>query len=153
MIFVSGLDRYLPAAFGRVHPKHGTPHIALLVFGALSTLILSMSFAGATVREAYLTLLDLSLVLQNLAYLYIFGALLRIAFGREHTPYLGKWKTRAAAISGILTTSIGTAVSFIPSRQISLVLAFEVKLVLTSVLFLGIAALLFRHYSSRRREL
>ena len=30
ILFVSGLDRYLPAMFGRVHRKYGTPHIALV---------------------------------------------------------------------------------------------------------------------------
>ena len=32
--FVAGLDRYLPPAFARVHPKWGTPHVALLVQAA-----------------------------------------------------------------------------------------------------------------------
>ena len=59
-----------------------------------------MSFAGATVKEAYLTLLDLSVVLQNLAYLYIFGSLLRVAFGRSDTPISGRAHP-FAAISGL----------------------------------------------------
>jgi glutamate:GABA antiporter len=29
--FVAGLDRFLPAAFGRVHPRYGSPHVSLLV--------------------------------------------------------------------------------------------------------------------------
>src|SRR5271156_1608996 len=29
--FVAGLDRYLPSAFARVHPKWGTPYVGLLV--------------------------------------------------------------------------------------------------------------------------
>src|SRR5262249_54201054 len=29
--FVAGVDRFLPPAFGRVHPKWGTPHVALLI--------------------------------------------------------------------------------------------------------------------------
>lgn len=146
MMFVSGLDRYLPPRLGEIHPAYGTPHIALIAFGALSTLILSMSFAGATVKEAYLTLLDLSLVLQNLAYLYIFGSLLRVAFGRSYTPYLGLWRIRYAAISGLTATCIGTGVAFVPSRQISSVLVFEIKLIAVTLLFLAVAGLLFRHY-------
>ena len=33
--FVAGLDRYLPSAFARVHPKWGTPYVALLVQASL----------------------------------------------------------------------------------------------------------------------
>ena len=29
--FVVGIDRYLPAAFGRIHPKWKTPYVAILV--------------------------------------------------------------------------------------------------------------------------
>jgi len=150
MMFVSGLDRYLPRKLGEVHPVYRTPHVALLVFGTLSTLIISMSFAGAGVKEAYLTLLDLSLVLQNLAYLYIFGALARVAFGSRRVTYLGTGVTRIAAVSGLVTTAIGTAVAFVPSRQISSVAAFESKLLGTCAIFLGVAAGLFRYYSRRR---
>ena len=32
--FVAGLDRYLPPAFARIHPKWGTPYVALLVQAA-----------------------------------------------------------------------------------------------------------------------
>lgn len=150
MMFVSGLDRYLPRSLGEIHPVYKTPHMALVTFGALSTLIISMSFAGATVKEAYVTLLNLSLVLQNLAYLYIFGALARVAFGSERAPFLGRGVTRIAAVSGLAATAIGTAVAFVPSRQIRSVLAFEGKLLGTCAIFLGIAAGLFRYYSRRR---
>ena len=145
MMFVSGLDRYLPRQLGEIHPRFGTPHKALLAFGALSTVILTMSFAGATVKEAYMTLLDLSVVLQNLAYLYIFGSLFRIGFGAEAT-YLGRGKLRFAAISGFGATLIGTGVAFVPSRAISSVVAFEVKLVFTCCLLLAVGGLLFRYY-------
>lgn len=150
MIFVSGLDSYLPRALGHIHPRYGTPSTALIVFGALSTVILCMSFPGASVKEAYLTLLDLSLVLQNLAYLYIFGSLFRVAFRPGFPSYLGKWKTRFAAVSGLLATGIGVIVAFVPSRQISSVAAFEAKLIVTSALFLGGARMLFRYYSAKK---
>jgi hypothetical protein len=112
--------------------------------------MISMSFLGASVKEAYLTLLDLSLVLQNLAYLYIFGALAQIAFRRESNTFLNKWVIRWAAVSGLASTTIGTAVSFVPARQISSVWGFEIKLISICALFLGVAALLFRHYSRQR---
>ncbi len=145
MIFVSGLDRYLPPALGDIHARYGTPYKALLAFGGLSTGILAMSFAGATVKEAYLTLLDVAVVLQNLAYLYIFGSLFRVAFGAELT-YLGRRAVQFAAVSGFAATLVATCVAFVPSRAITSVAAFEVKLCLTCCLLLAGGALLFRHY-------
>jgi amino acid transporter len=150
MMFVSGVDQYLPRVLAEIHPRYGTPHMALITFGVLSTGMISMSFLGASVKEAYLTLLDLSLVLQNLAYLYIFGALAQIAFRRESNTFLNKWVIRWAAVSGLASTTIGTAVSFVPARQISSVWGFEIKLISICALFLGVAALLFRHYSRQR---
>jgi len=68
ILFVSGIDRYLPRMFARVHPKYGTPHIALIGFAALSSLLIAMSFIGkASVKEAYVTLLDLAVVLQMIS--------------------------------------------------------------------------------------
>jgi amino acid transporter len=140
IMFVSGIDRFLPPFLGRIHPIYATPHMALLGFGVLATAIIAMSFARATVKEAYLTLLDLAVVLQMIAYLYMFAALFR----------LGRGAIRFAAVSGFITTAIGTVVAFVPSRQISSVLAFELKMFITCALFLALAAGLFRYYSRRR---
>ncbi|MGC2618018.1 MAG: APC family permease, partial [Acidobacteriaceae bacterium] len=41
--FVVGIDRYLPAAFGKIHPKWRTPWISILVQGGLSAAFLLLS--------------------------------------------------------------------------------------------------------------
>ena len=38
--FVAGLDRYLPAAFGRVHPRWGSPYVALLVQAVIAAVFI-----------------------------------------------------------------------------------------------------------------
>ena len=38
--FVVGIDRYLPAAFGKIHPKWKTPYISILVQAVISGAIL-----------------------------------------------------------------------------------------------------------------
>ncbi len=154
IIFVSGIDRYLPRIFGRVHPKYHSPHIALIGMAALSTLLVSMSFVGgSTVREAYQTLLDLSVVLQMISYLYLFGALAAVAFRRASQPaFFGRTTLRLASLSGLAATIIGGAVAFVPSRQIDSIWRFELKMTGTTVLFLALAAGLFAYYSRRRAE-
>jgi len=45
--FVAGIDRYLPPAFGRLHPKWDTPHISILSLSIPAALLLILGFFGA----------------------------------------------------------------------------------------------------------
>ena len=86
ILFVCGLDRYLPKALGKIHPRHHSPHVALIMFGFLASSIIAMSFIGASVQEAYLTLLDLAVALQMISYIYLFLSLLKRAFSKSSEP-------------------------------------------------------------------
>jgi amino acid transporter len=151
IIFVSGIDRYMPKALGKVHPKFATPHIALLAIATLSSLLVTMSFIGATVKEAYVTLLDLSVVLQMISYLYLYATLAKVAFSKTAGDgFYGKAWLRFAAIGGLAATIVGGAVAFVPPRQVDSVWRFELKMVGNCTVFLGLAAVLFWYYSRRR---
>ena len=151
ILFVSGLDRYLPQAFGKVHPRYGSPYVALAMFGVLASVIISMSFAGASVQEAYLTLLDLSVALQMISYLYLFACLVRRAFSRNmERVYFGRTVLRVAAAVGFAMTGFGFFMAFVPARQIASIWWFEAKMLTTLVLLLGLAGVLFRYYSLQR---
>ncbi len=151
IIFVSGIDRYMPKALGKVHPKFATPHIALLAIATLSSLLVSMSFIGASVKEAYVTLLDLSVVLQMISYLYLYAALAKVAFSKTAGDgFYGKARLRFAAIGGLAATIVGGAVAFVPPRQVVSVWIFELKMFGNCIGFMGIAAMLFWYYSRRR---
>src|SRR5438067_2284298 len=58
--FVAGLDRALPAALGRVHPRWESPHVALITCALLSAGLTALSLAGSSVAEAYQVLLRAS---------------------------------------------------------------------------------------------
>jgi len=153
IIFVSGIDRYLPRAMGAVHPKFATPHIALVAIAVLSSLLVSMSFIGATVKEAYLTLLDLAVVLQMISYLYLYASLARVAFGKSaEGGFYGKVRLRFAALAGLGATFVGMIVAFVPSRQIDSIARFELKMFLTLGVFLALAGGLFYYYSRARAQ-
>ena len=77
--FVVGIDRYLPDAFGRLHPKYASPHVALLVTAGISTVLILLSFLGGGVQEAYLLLADFTIVVYFIPYLYLFAALFRLS--------------------------------------------------------------------------
>jgi len=153
ILFVSGIDRYLPKVFAKIHPKYGTPHIALVGIAFLSSCLILMSFAGkTTVKEAYVTLLDLAVVLQMISYLYLYASLARVAFTKSaQDGFFSQTRTRFAAVSGLLTTGIGMVVAFVPSHAVDSVWRFEVKMVVTCAAFLGLAGGLFL-FCSRRRQ-
>jgi glutamate:GABA antiporter len=73
--FVMGLGHYLPERLGALHPKYGTPNIALLAQAVLASLVLLLAVAGSAVREAYQLLVDLTAALDCLAWAYIFASL------------------------------------------------------------------------------
>ena len=151
ILFVSGLDRYLPQSLGKIHPRYGSPYIALALFGLLASAIIAMSFAGASVQEAYLILLDLAVALQMISYLYLFASLLRRAFSANFTRvYFRRAVLRPASVIGAAMTVFGFAMAFVPSRQISSIWWFELKMVLTLAALLSLGAALFHHYSQRR---
>jgi amino acid transporter len=74
MPFVAGVDKYLPQAFGRIHPRYGSPYVAVSVQAVIASGFILMSFVGATVEEAYLTLLDTTLLVYFIPYVYMFAA-------------------------------------------------------------------------------
>jgi amino acid transporter len=153
ILFVSGLDRYLPRMFGRIHPRYTTPHVALTALAVLCTGIVSMSFIGATVKEAYVTLLDLSVVLQMLSFLYLYATLLAVAIrGTSGSGYFGRARIGIAAVSGLSATALGCVVAFVPSHQITSIWVFELKMVAGVGLFLGLGTFLFRYYSGRKTQ-
>src|SRR2546430_88469 len=82
--FVAGVDQVLPPAFGKVHPRWQTPYVALLVQGGVATLFILAGLAGSTVHDAYLALVDTTIVLFFIPYVYLFAAYLRLR--RERTP-------------------------------------------------------------------
>lgn len=152
ILFVSGIDQYLPKMFGKLHPKHDTPYVAIMGIAFLSSCLIAMSFAGSTtVREAYVTLLDLAVAVQMISYLYVYSCLIKLVFGKAQASVPNRGWSAFAAISGLATTALGLAVAFIPSHQVDSVWRFETKMVLSSGAFLGFAAILFA-YRSRHRE-
>src|SRR6202020_1217708 len=83
--FVAGLDSYMPAWLGKVHPKYATPYASLLVEAVISMVLCVVFFAFSSVQEAFQTMLSLAVVLQLVPYVYIFAALLKLALRESKT--------------------------------------------------------------------
>jgi amino acid transporter len=154
--FVFGLDRYLPPALGRLHPRYKTPYVALIAQSAVCALFLAMSFAGSAVKEAFITMLDLSAVLNLVPYVYIFAAVLMLTSDRAEERPPGRFRKstlRMIGSVGLLTTLLAIAVVFVPSKQVGSVVLFELKMFSGTLFFLGLGAFLFlngRRKAARR---
>jgi glutamate:GABA antiporter len=80
--FVVGIDRYLPAAFGKIHPRWKTPYISIIVQAVVSGAILLLSQISETTRGAYQGLVDVAIILYFIPFLYMYAAAIKLA-GRK----------------------------------------------------------------------
>ncbi|HKV61847.1 MAG TPA: APC family permease [Candidatus Acidoferrum sp.] len=151
--FVAGLDSYLPAWMGKIHVRYGTPYAALIVHAAVSTILVVLNFAlvGAAVQDSFQRLLSLAVVLQLVPFLYIFAALLKIAFSaRFAKAHYNKPTLVFAGFAGLLTTLLGIALAFFPARQISSLVSYEIWMFGGTAIFIGLAAFFFFVYGRRK---
>ena len=77
--FVVGIDRYLPAAFGKIHPRWKTPYISILVQATLSGAILLVSQINEKMIGAYQFLVDAAIILYFIPFLYMFAAVIKLS--------------------------------------------------------------------------
>jgi amino acid transporter len=133
--FVVGIDRYLPAAFGKIHPKWKTPWVSILVQGSLSGAILLISQINDTTRGAYQFLIDAAIILYFIPFLYMFAAVIKLARrpDRAANPQAilvpgGQAGVWICGSLGFLVVLLGIAVSLIPPGDSSSKLSFESKL-------------------------
>ncbi len=148
--FVAGLDHYLPAALGKLHPRYATPYVSLIVQGIASCAVLAMSFFGSTVQEGYRILLLLAVVLQLLPYIYVFIALIALALRHDFVVVRYRRPTLLfAGVAGTLVSAIGAVLAFIPPGGGESGWVFETKMIVGTLIFLGLAALLY-HRAIRR---
>jgi len=151
--FVAGLDSYMPAWLGKVHPKYATPYAALIVHASVSMIlvIVNFSFTGAGVQETFQKLLALAVVLHLVPFLYMFGALLKMA---QQRPFVrGRYSRMTlllAGASGLLTTTVGIALAFFPAQQITSLRSYELWMFGGTLFFIGLAAFFFFVYGRRK---
>ena len=158
--FVVGIDRYLPAAFGKIHSRWKTPYVSILVQAIISGLILLISQINETMRGAYQFLVDAAIILYFIPFLYMFGAAIKLARRRERfeNPHVvripggmpGVW-----VISGVgfVIVLIGIAVSLVPPGDSANKFGFEMKLVGGTVVSIVLGLILyFRGARSKTHE-
>jgi len=134
--FIVGIDRYMPAAFGKIHSKWRTPWVSILVQAGISCVILLVIQINETANTAYQILVDAGTILYFIPFLYMYAAAIKLAnrADRATNPNaalipggkIGVW------IAGILGSAVvlgGIVLSLIPPAEATNVWRFEGKLV------------------------
>ena len=131
LAFAIGIDRYLPASFGKLHPRWQTPHVALLSQGIATTAFVIFLETGETLRTAYQLLVDMTVISYFIPFLYLF------ATGWKHGQRWGP-------VAGSFVTLVGLACSFVPPEDVRSVAWFEAKLIASLVVLIGSAWLVYQ---------
>jgi amino acid transporter len=138
--FVVGVDRYLPAAFGKIHPRWKTPYVSILVQALISAAILLGSQISETIQGAYQMLIDAAIILYFIPFLYMFAAAIKLATRKDRREnshavlvpggIAGVWLCAGLGFAVVL---IGIVVSLVPPGDALNKLGFELKLVAVTV--------------------
>jgi amino acid transporter len=155
--FVAGLDRYLPEAFARVHPKWGTPHVALLAQAICGVIFIILSQAGTSVYGAYEVLVSMGIITYFIPYLFVFASLIRLQREPAAPETMRIPGGRPAAIAlgtlGFATTLVTIVFSVIPAADEPHKLLAVAKIVGLTALLLAVGVLLFAFGKSRAAKI
>jgi glutamate:GABA antiporter len=147
--FLFGLDRYLPRRVGALHPRFGSPYMALIVQGAITTLILLAALSGSAIHEAFVVLIDMSIILGFIPLIYMFAALPLLRRRAGGTPAggsplpQGEWACYLVAASGIAVTLLGAVAAMIPPTHSANPPLIALKVVGGSTVLIGIGLTFF----------
>jgi glutamate:GABA antiporter len=145
--FAAGVDAAMPAAFATLHEKYRTPHVALIVQGLATTVLflasvfVSIGGGQTTIQEAYDIMVNLTILIYFLPYLYLFAAYVKL-----RTMTAGAW---LIAATGSLATLIAMALVFVPPPGTENVLNYEANLIGQAAVLIGIGMAFY--WSARRR--
>ncbi|HET9283075.1 MAG TPA: APC family permease [Candidatus Angelobacter sp.] len=146
--FVAGIDHYLPSFFGKIHPRWKTPYISILIQAGISAAILVFSQINATVIGAYQFLVDMSVILYFIPFLYMYAAAIKLSYRpdrKEGGAVLvpgGRAGIWIAGSLAFLITLGSMALAMIPPGGENKIV-FEGKLIGSTVAFIGTGLLLY----------
>lgn len=112
--YVAGIDRFLPQGFARLHPRWGTPHVAILTQAVVTVAFIVIGQAGTSVKGAYEVLVGMMVVIYMLPFLFLYGAALRLPLDRGGA---GRLATRALALVGLFTVTVAIGLAMVPAAD------------------------------------
>lgn len=152
--FVAGVHRYLPEAFGRIHPRFRTPYVAIISYGVAGIAFGLLGQAGTSIRGAYDMLVAMGVITFFIPYLFLFASAIRLQ--RQPLPE-GSFRLpggRRTLISlgciGFLSTACTIVLSLFPAEDDAHPTATLLKVVVMTLVLLGVGVAIY--ISSHRRQ-
>jgi amino acid transporter len=141
----AGVDHYLPKSFTNLHPKYGTPAIAIWTQAVIVALLVVLGQSGTSVRGAYNVLIEMMIVSSLVPFALLFGAAIKLSAGPQGMGETripgGRVTVVATALIGIATTVASMVISFVPPPDEEHPMLAVLKIAgITTVLLLGGAA-------------
>jgi len=146
VLYSVGVDRYLPAAFSRVHPKWSTPHISILIQGFVCTLFMVISAAGATAREYWQQLLSATVIIYFIPYLYLFIAYFNFMQKKQMPRTFAGY---ASCVLGFFATAVSIVISVYPPEEKGQLL-YVSKIIGGTVITIAIP--IYLYFKARHRQ-
>ena len=146
--FVAGLDAYLPSAFGKMHPKYGSPVVSLLTQFALAAIVIVLGQSGTNVHGAYDVLVSMTVLVTMVPFLFVFSAAIKVRAPAVGVTIPGGRPTVVvAAVVGLLTTIFAIVFSTIPAADepnkplaVVKIVGLTLVLIATGAVFYAVAA-------------
>jgi amino acid transporter len=148
--FIVGIDRYLPAFFGKIHPKWRTPWVSILVQAVISGAVLLVSQISESVRGAYEGLVSITIIIYFIPFLYMFAAVIKLSNrpDRHTNPHavlipggkIGVWLTAGIGFLVVLGSMV---ISAVPPGDSANKFVFEVKIAAATVVAILVGLVLY----------
>jgi len=157
--FVVGIDRYLPKAFGKIHPRWKTPYVSIIVQAVASALVMLLRQINETTRGAYQAVIDITIILYFIPFLYMFAAAIKLAGRPDRTanPHAvlvpgGKAGVWIACTLAFSVTLLSIIVSVFPPGDSSNRKLFLIKVIGTTVLAVAVGLILYFWGAAKKRS-
>ena len=117
--FVAGIDRFLPPAFGALHPRWKTPWVASAhAISSVGVLFIFLGQAGTSVKGAYDVLVSMGVITYFIPYLYVFAAMIKLQREPAGPEVIrvpgGRPVAVLVSVIGLLTTTATIVLSVVP---------------------------------------
>jgi glutamate:GABA antiporter len=155
--FVAGIDRYLPTFFGKIHPRWKTPYISILIQAVISSLVLLLAQIKSNPKEAYQFLVDMSVILYFIPFLYMFACFIKLAYradrGDNQRAVLvpgGKPGVWIAGSLGFVVTLGSMLLAVIPPGDAESKVVFVMKIIGATIVSIAIGLILYWRGAKRK---
>lgn len=139
--FAVGIDRLLPPVFAKVHPRWGTPYVAILVQGGLGAVLCILGQAGTGVKGAYDVLVSMGIIAAFLPFALVFLAVIRLQGAPSDAPLTrlpgGRVTSTVFACIGLATTLTALVLAAFPAPDEPNKLLAVIKILGLTTILLG----------------